>query len=47
MLDRMKMQCAGQREGRWWLGYGIYWSEGREMLVRIYHILVRRKGGGG
>ena len=43
MLDRMKMQCAGQKEGRCWLGYGIYWSE-REGLVRIWHILIRRKG---
>ena len=47
MLDRMKMQCAGQREGRGWLGYGIYWLEGRDVLFRIWHILVKRKGGVG
>ena len=37
------MAYTGQKEGSGWLGYGIYWSEGRERLVRIWHILVRRK----
>ena len=41
------MAYTGQKEGRCWLGYCIYWSEGREGLVRILHILVRRKGGVG
>ena len=41
------MAYTGQKEGKCWLGYIIYWSDGREVVVRIWHILVRRKGDAG
>ena len=28
------MAYTGQKEGRGWLGYGIYWSEGRKVLIK-------------